>query len=83
MVILVLSTDSMNDNIYDLKWPIYFLFSRLSSVILFAQHLAIYCYRFASFVPRRNVISFHFRNIVFFLKTTILHVGEFFEFAYP
>src|SRR5487761_472638 len=35
------------------------LFSRLSPVILFAQHLAIFSYGFSSFMPRLYMISLH------------------------
>src|SRR3990167_11322170 len=36
------------------------LFPRFSSIILFAQHFAVFRYRFSSFMPRLNMIRFHF-----------------------
>src|SRR3990167_3220827 len=38
---------------------IFILFPRLSSIVLFAQHLAIHCSRFYTLMPRCYVIGFH------------------------
>ena len=36
-----------------------FLYTRLSSVIIFTQHLAIISGCFTTFVPRGNMVGFH------------------------
>jgi len=36
------------------------LLPRLSSVAIFAQHLAIFGNSFSAFVPRLNMVAFHF-----------------------